>query len=110
MTKSELIEEVAKRTKITKSRAEAVVNCVFESMAAALERGEGVEIRGLGSFTIRQRDGYRGRNPQTGEAVVVPEKRVPWFTVGKELRQLVSGPDVPGMPDDLDYEDDHEED
>ncbi len=104
MTKSELIEEVAKRTKITKSRAEQVVNCVFESMAAALERGEGVEIRGLGSFTIRQRDAYDGRNPQTGESVHVPEKRVPWFTVGKELRQLVSGPDghEGGPPDDDD--------
>lgn len=105
MTKSELIEEVAKRTKITKSRAEAVVNCVFESMAAALERGEGVEIRGVGSFTIRQRDAYHGRNPQTGEAVQVPEKRVPWFTVGKELRQLVSGPDAPELPDDEDDDD-----
>ena len=108
MTKSELIEEVAKRTKITKNRAEAVVNCVFDSMAAALERGEGVEIRGLGSFTIRQRDAYHGRNPQTGEAVHVPEKRVPWFTVGKELRQLVSGPEVAGLPDDLDDDDDDE--
>jgi integration host factor subunit beta len=109
MTKSELIEEVAKRTKITKSRAEAVVNCVFESMAAALQRGEGIEIRGLGSFTIRQRDAYQGRNPQTGEAVHVPEKRVPWFTVGKELRQLVSGPEVPGIPDDLDDDEDDDE-
>jgi len=104
MTKSELIEELAKRTKITKTRAEAVVNCVFESMAAALERGEGVEIRGLGSFTIRQRDAYDGRNPQTGEQVHVPQKRVPWFTVGKELRQLVSGTDGPAPDDDDDDE------
>lgn len=104
MTKSELIEEVAKRTKITKSRAEQVVNCVFESMTAALERGEGVEIRGLGSFTIRQRDAYDGRNPQTGAPVHVLQKRVPWFTVGKELRQLVSGHDAE-LPDDDDDDD-----
>lgn len=95
MTKSELIEEVARRAKITKTRAEAVVNCVFDSMVAALERGEGVEIRGLGSFSIRQRDAYDGRNPQTGAHVHVPEKRVPWFTVGKELRQWVSAGELP---------------
>jgi len=102
MTKSELIEEVARRTKITKTRAEAVVNCVFESMAAALERGEGVEIRGLGSFTIRQRDAYDGRNPQTGEQVHVPQKRGPWLPVGKEVRQLVAGTDATGPDDDDD--------
>ena len=75
-------------------------------MAAALERGEGVEIRGFGSFTIRQRESYDGRNPQTGEAVHVPPKRVPWFTVGKELRLLVSGADLPEGLDDDDDDDD----
>lgn len=107
MTKSELIEELAKRTKVKKSRVELVVNCVFESMAAALERGEGVEIRGFGSFTIRQRHSYDGRNPQTGETVHVPPKRVPWFTVGKELRMLVSGSELPeGVDDDEDDDED----
>ncbi len=108
MTKSELVEELARRMKITKSRAEAVVNRVFECMTDALERGEGVEIRGFGSFTIRERGGYSGRNPQTGAEVQVSPKRVPWFTVGKELRQLVSSHD-PARASGPD-EDDEDED
>jgi integration host factor subunit beta len=91
MTKSELIEAVAQRSNITKSRAELVVNCVFDAMTAALERGEGIEIRGYGSFTVRHYHAYDGRNPRTGKAVSVPEKRLPFFKVGKELKALVNG-------------------
>ncbi|MDD9936930.1 MAG: integration host factor subunit beta [Myxococcales bacterium] len=91
MTKSELIEAVSQRSKITKSRAEMVVNCVFDAMTAALERGEGIEIRGYGSFTVRHYKEYDGRNPRTGKAVSVPEKRLPFFKVGKELKALVNG-------------------
>ena len=90
MTKSELIELVAARTGIPKSRAEAVVNTVFDSMVAALERGEGIEIRGFGSFTVREYKAYNGRNPRTGETVDVREKRLPFFKVGKELREQVN--------------------
>ncbi len=90
MTKSELIEAVAQRSNITKSRAELVVNCVFDAMTAALERGEGIEIRGYGSFTVRRYHAYDGRNPRTGKAVSVPEKRLPFFKVGKELRERVN--------------------
>ena len=90
MTKSELIEAVAERTKITKSRAELVVNCVFDAMTAALERGEGIEIRGYGSFTVRNYKPYDGRNPRTGNQVAVPSKRLPFFKVGKELKELVN--------------------
>ena len=90
MTKSELIDAVARRSKITKSRAEQVVNCVFDSMTTALERGEGIEIRGFGSFTVRQYKPYNGRNPRTGKSVPVPEKRLPFFKVGKELKELVN--------------------
>ncbi|MCA9603566.1 MAG: integration host factor subunit beta, partial [Myxococcales bacterium] len=85
MTKSELIDSVAERTNITKSRAEQVVNCVFDSMTRALERGEGIEIRGFGSFTVRSYKPYSGRNPRTGKPVPVPPKRLPFFKVGKEL-------------------------
>jgi integration host factor subunit beta len=107
MTKSELIEAVAQRSKITKSRAELVVNCVFESMTAALERGEGLEIRGYGSFTVRHYQPYAGRNPRTGRAVSVPEKRLPFFKVGKELKALVNQGlgVVPLVDDDEDDED-----
>lgn len=92
MTKSELIELLAARTNIPKSRAEAVVNTVFDSMVAALERGEGIEIRGFGSFTVREYKAYSGRNPRTGESVSVREKRLPFFKVGKELREQVNRP------------------
>lgn len=90
MTKSELIEWVAARANIPKSRAEAVVNTVFESMVAALEKGDGIEIRGFGSFSVREYKGYRGRNPRTGVSVEVREKRLPFFKVGKELREQVN--------------------
>ena len=109
MTKSELIEAVAQRSNITKSRAELVVNCVFDAMTAALERGEGIEIRGYGSFTVRHYHAYDGRNPRTGKAVSVPEKRLPFFKVGKELKALVNqGMGVIDLDDD--DEDDDDED
>lgn len=91
MTKSELIDAVAQRSQITKSRAEHVVNCVFDSMTESLERGEGIEIRGFGSFTVRPYGAYTGRNPRTGDPVRVLAKRLPFFKVGKELRELVNG-------------------
>jgi integration host factor subunit beta len=106
MTKSELIEAVAQRSNITKSRAELVVNCVFDAMTAALEKGEGIEIRGYGSFTVRHYDAYDGRNPRTGKAVSVPEKRLPFFKVGKELKALVNNGVMPEGADDDDDEDD----
>lgn len=91
MTKSELIEAIAGRAHLTKARAEQAVNCVFDAMTEALARGEGIEIRGFGSFTVRPYKPYDGRNPRTGESVHVPAKRLPFFKVGKELRELVDG-------------------
>ena len=90
MTKSELIEAIAARGELTKARAEMVVNCVFDSMTEALQRGEGIEIRGFGSFTVRPYKPYDGRNPRTGQPVPVPAKRLPFFKVGKELKELVN--------------------
>lgn len=90
MTKSELIDLIANRGDLTKARAEQVVNCVFEAMAEALERGEGIEVRGFGSFSVRPYKPYSGRNPRTGEKVPVPAKKLPFFKVGKELRTLVN--------------------
>ena len=109
MTKSELIDAVARRTQITKSRAELVVNCVFDSMTSALERGEGIEIRGFGSFTVREYKPYSGRNPRTGRAVPVPEKRLPFFKVGKELKELVNQGEGAIDESDDDDDDDHDE-
>ncbi len=90
MTKSELIDAMSTRSQLTKARAELVVNCVFDAMTEALEQGEGIEIRGFGSFTVRPYPGYLGRNPRTGAPVPVPPKRLPFFKVGKELRELVN--------------------
>ena len=91
MTKSELIDAIAARGELTKARAEMVVNCVFDAMTEALQRGEGIEIRGFGSFTVRPYKPYDGRNPRTGQPVPVPAKRLPFFKVGKELKELVNG-------------------
>src|SRR5689334_6595285 len=90
MTKSELIDAIAGRGALTKARAELVVNCVFDAMTEALQRGEGIEIRGFGSFTVRPYKPYNGRNPRTGQPVPVPAKRLPFFKVGKELKDLVN--------------------
>ena len=90
VTKSELIERVADSAKLTKGRAELVVTTIFDAMVDALRRGDGIEIRGFGSFTVRQYKSYEGRNPRTGDAVHVSPKRLPFFKVGKELRARVN--------------------
>ena len=90
MTKSELIDAVAARGELTKARAELVVNCVFDAMIEAMHAGEGIEIRGFGSLSVRPYRPYEGRNPRTGQPVEVPAKRLPFFKVGKELRELVN--------------------
>ena len=89
MTKSELIEVVAADVNLTKGRAELVINTIFDSMVEALQRSEGIEIRGFGSFSVRPYKPYAGRNPRTGNPVPVSAKRLPFFKVGKELKELV---------------------
>jgi integration host factor subunit beta len=90
MTKAELVEEVSEKTGLPKKQAEIVVNTVFESIVETLKTGEKIELRGFGSFRIRQRDSRMGRNPKTGERVDVPAKRIPYFKPGKELRELLN--------------------
>ncbi len=90
MTKAELIDELSKVCKLTKRESETIVETVFDSITEALARGDKVELRGFGSFRIRQRRARRGRNPKTGTMVGVPPKRVPFFKVGKRLRELVN--------------------
>ena len=110
MTKSELIDAVAQRTKITKSRAEQVVNCVFDSMTQAMEQSEGIEIRGFGSFSVREYPPYSGRNPRTGKPVHVAAKRLPFFKVGKELKELVNNSRHSSvLTDDGDDDDDNDD-
>ena len=100
MTKSGLIEAVAERTPhISKKDTEIVVNTIFDSMTRALKQGERIEIRGFGSFVVRDYGGYRGRNPKTGEIVEVPPKKLPFFKVGKELKEMVNtAGTVPSTP------------
>jgi integration host factor subunit beta len=93
MTKAELVEEVSEKTGLPKKQAEIVVNTVFESIVETLKTGEKIELRGFGSFRIRQRDSRTGRNPKTGDKVDVPAKRIPYFKPGKELRELLNQPD-----------------
>ncbi len=90
MTKSGLIEDVARRTPhISKRDTEVVVNTIFDSMVEALKRGDRIEIRGFGSFQVKVREARDGRNPKTGEPVHISAKRTPFFKVGKELKEMV---------------------
>lgn len=89
MTKSELIEVVAERIDIPKNRAYDVVNAIFDAMKDALIEEDRIELRGFGSFSIREYDARVGRNPRTGEEVFVDAKKSVHFKVGKELRERV---------------------
>ena len=89
MTKAELVERVANQINLTKKQTEVVVNTVFSSITDSLAEGKKVELRGFGSFRIRERNARVGRNPKSGQKVDVPSKKVPFFKAGKELRQLV---------------------
>jgi integration host factor subunit beta len=103
VTKSDLIEQLSESLKLPKGKAELVVNVMFDSMVAALQRGERIEIRGFGSFEVRNYKPYEGRNPRTGEPVHVKAKRLPFFKVGKELRERVN---AGTHPIEVDHDDD----
>jgi integration host factor subunit beta len=89
MNKSQLVESLAKSENLALKKAEEVVNTVFDDMEKALIRGERVEIRGFGSFKVKKYDGYQGRNPKTGDIINVASKKLPFFKVGKELKDRV---------------------
>lgn len=89
MVKSELIAILAERCNLTLAKAEEIINLFFDSITKSLSRGERVEIRGFGAFTVREYKGYEGRNPKTGEKIYVPPKRLPFWKTGMELRQRV---------------------
>ena len=89
MNKSDLIEKVVEEINLPKKRAELIVNLLFDAMTQALAEGERIEIRGFGSFISKQYRARTGRNPRTGQTIPVPEKRLPFFKVGKEMRERV---------------------
>jgi integration host factor subunit beta len=90
MTKADLINVIAEKARITRVKAETVVNTIFDSMIEALVRDDRIEIRGFGSFVNREYEAYKGRNPRTGEVIEVQQKKLPFFKVGKELREDIN--------------------
>jgi integration host factor subunit beta len=91
MTKSELIARLAAANPHLYHRdVERIVTTIFEEITAALARGDRVELRGFGAFSVKQRGARTGRNPRTGQAVSVTEKHIPYFKTGKELRERLN--------------------
>ena len=89
MNKQELIDRLAKEQGLSKAEAKKVVDIIFQSITNTLSNGDRVEIRGFGSFAVKHYKAYEGRNPKTGEAVKVKRKKLPFFKVGKELKERV---------------------
>ena len=94
MNKSDLIQSVSDKTGLTVKKAESVVDLIFDSMVDAMKAGGRVEIRGFGSFVVKEYGSYKGRNPRTGESISVKPKKLPFFKVGKELRLRVDEDDT----------------
>jgi integration host factor subunit beta len=112
MIKSELIAKLAQANPHLFQRdVERIVGTIFEEIAAALERGDRVELRGFGAFSVKQRPARTGRNPRTGEPVSVEQKFVPFFKTGKELRERLNNGALSGLEfdDDDDGDDDGDE-
>jgi integration host factor subunit beta len=89
MNKSELIEAVAAQKGLSFKKAEEIVNTIFDAMTDAMIEGDRIEIRGFGSFVVNDYKSYTGRNPKTGESIAVKPKKLPFFKVGKELKERV---------------------
>ena len=98
MTKADLIEEVSRAVEMTRKESEVIVEAIFDSIVRSLRGGDKIEIRGFGSFRIRQRNPRIGRNPKTGDRVEVPAKKVPYFKPSKELRDLVNPGEAASAP------------
>ena len=90
MTKADLVEQVVRVADVSKKHAETIVNTVLSSIVDALRRDDKIELRGFGSFRVRRRRSRQGRNPKTGDRVAVPEKRIPYFKPGTELKDLIN--------------------
>jgi len=90
MIKSDLIERIAKEGNINHNVAQLVVSTIFDTISEALSNGEGIEIRGFGSFSVRHYPGREGRNPKTGKVVMISPRKKPFFKAGKELKNRVN--------------------
>jgi integration host factor subunit beta len=89
MTKSDLITALAAKEKLTEKTATDTINLIFNGFADTLKKGGRIEVRGFGTFVVREYKAYTGRNPRTGKNVKVRPKRLPFFKVGKELKRMV---------------------
>ncbi|NNE67661.1 MAG: HU family DNA-binding protein [Pyrinomonadaceae bacterium] len=90
MTKADLVEIVAAEADMTKKDVEQLVEIIFDSIVGTLNKGEKIELRGFGSFRVRERNARKGRNPKTGEPVDIPAKRVAYFKPGKDLKDIIN--------------------
>lgn len=90
MNKSELIEALAQEIDVPQREASSITNTILGAMTEALSAGKSIEIRGFGSFVVKKYDSYHGRNPKTGQKIDVPPKKLPFFKVGKELKEKVN--------------------
>jgi len=91
MNKSEFITSLAERRDLSIIQAEQIVRTVFDSMSEALVSGDRIEIRGFGSFCVKEYPGYIGRNPKSGESVDIKAKKLPFFKVGKDMKERLMG-------------------
>jgi integration host factor subunit beta len=89
MNKSQLVEALSQRVGLTQRKAEEVTNVIFGVLTDALRNNDRIEVRGFGSFMVKEYGSYTGRNPKTGESIKVPPKKLPFFKVGKELKERV---------------------
>ncbi|MER3455890.1 MAG: hypothetical protein C4303_06150 [candidate division GAL15 bacterium] len=89
MNKEQLIERVASKTGLSKKDANAALDAILDGITSALKKGEKVTLVGFGTFAVRRRKAREGRNPQTGEKIRIPARKVPGFTAGKELKAQV---------------------
>ncbi len=89
MNKSELIERLAQRSGLNVIQSEEIVNLIYKKMRDTMMGGGRIEIRGFGSFVVKEYEAYQGRNPKTGEKISVPPKKLPFFKVGKELKERI---------------------
>ena len=101
MTRSDLVQKLAeKNPHLMQKDVERIVTTIFDEITVALSRGDRVELRGFGAFSIKRRESRQGRNPRTGETVSVAEKIVPFFKTGKQLRDRLNGKDGTGSDDE----------
>jgi integration host factor subunit beta len=97
VNKSELIEKLATRAGLNVIQSEEIVNLIYKKMRETMVQGGRIEIRGFGSFVVKEYQSYQGRNPKTGEKIPVPPKKLPFFKVGKELKERIDNiPDAEG--------------